>query len=211
MKPTPQTCSWYQCQMLRPPIYKKYGGRDGNYDDMLKMRGLRCIPVLEVGNGYFGYWALFWHYNGLLYAYICAGINWHAGKNSRRWEPSHLSLLFCSIKYVERLVSNSGVWLSYVLVLSRLTLQTFSMDQQQTDDATNAAWGCSYAEICNVSESTCGNERHFYACFWLKRGIQRPNLTFEANTNNTECRGDYDRSIVPLIVLARRVVAEKWP
>lgn len=41
------------------PTVKKNGEMDWIYDHMLKMHGLRCIPALEVGNGYFGYWALF--------------------------------------------------------------------------------------------------------------------------------------------------------
>ena len=47
------------------------------------------------------------------------------------------------------------------------------MDQQQTENATNAARGWLYAEICDVSESTCEIERHFYATLRRGRGIQR--------------------------------------
>jgi hypothetical protein len=111
----------------------------------------------------------------------------------------------------ERVVSRSGVWLWYVLVLSRLTHQTCSMNQQRTRDATNTARGWLYAEICDVSERTCVNERHFYASFRLRRRIQWRFLTFIANWIIALRRGGCDVSIVPLVVRVWRVVVKKDP
>ena len=83
------------------------------------------------------------------------------------------------------------------------------MDQQQTENATNAARGWLYAEICDVSESTCEIERHFYATFRLGRGIQRDCRTINTTLIDAMCRGGCDLSIVPPVVLVGRVAAEK--
>ena len=96
-----------------------------------------------------------------------------------------------------------------MLIFSRLTFQTCSIDQQQGRDASNAARGWPCAEICNVSESTCVNERHFYATLRLRRGIQRRYITIGAEWINAMRSGGRDRSKVPLIVSVRRVVVEK--
>ena len=147
-------------------------------------------------------------FNRHMLVWVSMGRRWNATAGKKR--PS-LCLSFFSTKQAERLVSTRGVWLWYVLIFSRLTFQTCSIDQQQGRDASNAAWGWLCVGICNVSDSTCENECHFLAPLGLRPGIQWRFLTFDANWNNAMRSGGCDRSIVPLIVSVRRVVAEKWP
>lgn len=190
---------------------KNYGGGDENHDHALKLLSLYPISTLDVGNGYFGFWATFQYSNVLSYCIHCLGINGEMVECNGSWELTPLCFLFFIFKQVERVVSRSGVWLWYVLVLSRLTHQTCSMNQQRTRDATNTARGWLYAEICDVSERTCVNERHFYASFRLRRRIQWRFLTFITNWIIALRRGGCDVSIVPLVVRVWRVVVEKWP
>jgi len=147
-------------------------------------------------------------FNRHMLVWVSMERQWNATAGKKR--PS-LCLSFFSTKQVERLVSTRGVWLWYVLIFSRLTFQTCSIDQQQGRDASNAAWGWSSVGICNVSDSTCENKCHFLAPLGLRPGIQWRFLTFDANWNNAMRSGGCDRSIVPLIVSVRRAVAEKWP
>ena len=141
--------------------------------------------------------------------YVAWGSMGRGGMQQKVRTDSSLFVIFL-FKQVERVVSRSGVWLWNVLVLSRLTHQTCSMDQQQTRDATNVARGWFYAEICDVSERTCVNERQFYASLRLRRRIQWRFLTFITNWIIALRRGGCDVSIVPLVVRVRRVVVEKW-
>ena len=117
---------------------------------------------------------------------------------------------FFLLKQVKRLVSRRDVRPWYVLIFSRLTFQTYPMYQQKAGNTSNDSRRWQSKEICNVSESTCGNERHFYAFLRLRPGIQRRYITIGAEWINAMRSGGRDRSKVPLIVSVRRVVVEKW-
>ena len=83
------------------------------------------------------------------------------------------------------------------------------MDQQQTGDASNAAWGWSCAELRDVFVCICENERRFYTSLRLRQEKQRRYITNDADWINAMRNVGCDHSIVPLIVSVRRVVAEK--
>ena len=189
---------------------KHYGGVDEHHDHALKL--LSLYPHLNFGCGKWMFWLLgdVLVFQRALILFTLLGDQWGEVECNGRWELTPLSLLFFLFNQVERVVSRSGVWLWNVLVLSRLTHQTCSMDQQQTRDATNVARGWFYAEICDVSERTCVNERQFYASLRLRRRIQWRFLTFITNWIIALRRGGCDVSIVLLVVRVRRVVVEKW-
>ena len=70
-------------------------------------------------------------FNRHMLVWVSMGRRWNATAGKKR--PS-LCLSFFSTKQAERLVSTRGVWLWYVLIFSRLTFQTCSIDQQQGRD-----------------------------------------------------------------------------
>ena len=86
---------------------KNYRGGDENHDHALKLLSLYPISTLDVGNGYFGFWATFQYSNVLSYCIHCLGIN---GERWNATEGENWLLFVCNIfKQVERVVSRSGV------------------------------------------------------------------------------------------------------
>ena len=73
----------------------------------------------------------------------------------------------------------------------------------QTVDASNAAWGWLCAGICNVSDSTCENERRFHASLRLRPDKQRRYITIDADWIDAIRSVGCDDSIVLLIVSVR--------
>ena len=139
------------------------------------------------------------------------GINGEVVEVSRRWDSIPLCLRFSSTETSQTTREQEGHSALIVLIFSCLTFQTYPMYQRQAGDTSNDSRRWQSKEICNVSESTCGNERHFYAFLRLRPGIQRGYITIGAEWINAMRSVGCDRSKVPLIVSVRRVVAEKWP